>query len=61
MQPWLLGLIRALVLALVGAAIAYLGVFPLPGEYAVYTGILIAVLREVEAIYDQVKKPDQNA
>lgn len=60
MSPWLKGLIRAVILAVIGASISYLEVVPLPGEYAIYTMLLIAILREGEGIYDQITNPDQN-
>ena len=53
--PWLVGLARAIVLAIVGAVIAWLGInahlLPESVQWAVPLALL--VLRQIEALFDQ--------
>ncbi len=53
--PWLAGLARAIVLAIVGAIIAWLGINAnlLPEQVQWAVPLALLVLRQVEALFDQ--------
>lgn len=61
--PWLVGLTRAIILAVlyaaINAAILYFSGTDIPG-LAIYQPFIVLVLRQLEAQLDQATKPDSN-
>jgi len=53
--PWLVGLARAILLAIVGAVITWLGINAhlLPGSVQWAVPLALLVLRQIEALFDQ--------
>jgi hypothetical protein len=53
--PWLVGLARAILLAIVGAIIAWLGINAnlLPEQVQWAVPLALLVLRQIEALFDQ--------
>ncbi len=64
LPPWLAGLIRAIIIAALFAAINAAIVYfsnPSTGEMVAYQALIVAFLRQVEAALDQALRPHMNA
>lgn len=63
--PWLVGLIRAIIYAVlssaIGAIIYFLNGDQMPAALLPYAPLLLALFRTIEASIDQALKPRQNA
>ena len=64
LPPWLAGMLRAIVLAVLFAAInAAIQVLtdPTVGEVVAYQAVIVLILRQVEASLDQILRPQMNS